>query len=137
MANNKNAKDNLKPCKKGETNNPNGRPKKLVNAILEQLKKEGAEEITAQMVNGAISTMLSLTPNQILAISNNKEDYPIIIFQVARGLASKKGFEVFEKLLDRVHGKAIQKTEVKNDITSKGEKLNGIIPIEWINDSDK
>ena len=29
------------------------------------------------------------------------------------------------------------KTEVKSDITSKGEKLNGIIPIQWVNDSDK
>ena len=44
---NKNPKlhpENLKPCKPGETHNPNGRPKKLLNAI-KKLPKDMQEKV--------------------------------------------------------------------------------------------
>ena len=44
LKSNPNAAKNLKPCKPGETHNPNGRPTKLVNAI-KKLPKDMQEKV--------------------------------------------------------------------------------------------
>ena len=44
LKSNPNAAKNLKPCKPGETHNPNGRPKKMVNAI-KKLPKDMQEKV--------------------------------------------------------------------------------------------
>ena len=35
---------NLNPCRKGETHNPNGRPKKLVN-VIKKIPKDMQEKV--------------------------------------------------------------------------------------------
>ena len=121
MANNKNAKDNLKPCKKGETNNPNGRPKKIVSAALDALRLEG-EEVTAAMAQETMNVFLSLTKAKITAIAN--DDKQSIMFRIiARAMLKDKQFEVLNSLLDRSHGKAIQKTEVKSEFVGNILKI--------------
>ena len=44
LKSNPNAAKNLKPCKPGETHNPNGRPKKLVN-VIKKIPKDMQEKV--------------------------------------------------------------------------------------------
>lgn len=132
MATNPNSKKNLKPFKKGKSGNPKGRPKKLVTSILESLKEEG-EIVTRRMVTETYQVLLSLTQSQLTKIASDKEQ-PMLNRIVAKEMLGKKGFEIIEKMLDRANGRPTQVNEI--DHTSKGDKIEGIAPINWVNDSN-
>lgn len=102
--------ENLIPIKKGETRNPNGRPKKLFTQITNELKELGYERVTSGNIIEAYEVFFSLNKEQILAIINN-ENSPMILRIVGKSLLSKNGFEILEKMLDRAHGKTTQKVE--------------------------
>lgn len=110
--------------KKGETLNPNGRPKKLVSGLISELKAKGYENVKASQVTDVIELMIGLDREEIIRLGSDN-DQPMYVRIVARKLAStndKDLFETIEKLLDRGHGKAM----IKQDITSKGNHITGI-----------
>jgi len=119
MANNKKVVDNLKKFQKGESGNPNGRPKKIVSAALDALRLEG-EQVTAAMAQETINVFLSLTKAKITAIAND-EKQSIMFRIIARAMLKDKQFEVLNSLLDRSHGKALQKLETKDTSVSDEE----------------
>ena len=107
--------------KPGESGNTDGRPKKIVSAALDALRLEG-EEVTAAMAQETMNVFLSLTKAKITAIAN--DDKQSIMFRIiARAMLKDKQFEVLNSLLDRSHGKAIQKTEVKSEVEIKANDL--------------
>jgi hypothetical protein len=89
--------NNLIPCKKGETANPNGRPKGQRNystIYREALIRIGAAE--------------SKTPEEL------EDELLESGFKMA-----KKDYRFYKDVLDRIHGTAT----IKTDITSLGEKI--------------
>jgi len=127
MAKKKNTTGLKKPWKKGESGNPNGRPKKLVTQILDSLKEEG-ELVTKQMVQQTYQVLMSLTQEQLTNIAKDGKQ-PMINRIVAKEMLSKKGFDIIERMLDRANGKATQ----NQDITSGGKSIN---IMEWVDDSE-
>ena len=105
--------------KKGQSGNPNGRPKKLVSTVIADLKAEGYEEVTADHVKQAYQLLIGLDRVKVVEIGNDKEQ-SMLMAQVARAILANKGFEIIEKMLDRAHGKATNKTEVTG---AGGEKI--------------
>ena len=105
--------------KKGQSGNPNGRPKKLVSTVIADLKAEGYEEVTADHVKQAYQLLIGLDRVKVVEIGNDKEQ-SMLMAQVARAILANKGFEIIEKMLDRAHGKATNKTEVTG---GNGEKI--------------
>ena len=97
--------------KKGESGNPNGRPPKLLNAILKDLKSKGYKEIKADNVKEAYQWLLALPLNELKDIVED-EDQPILLNIVAGEMLSKNGAFMLEKVLDRAQGKAVQRQEV-------------------------
>jgi hypothetical protein len=90
---------NLKPCKPGETHNPNGRPlgtKNFKTIYLEALKKLASEEKT------------------------DPDSYEIDIIKSAVTKAKGGDIRFYQDTMDRVHGKAPQKM----DVTSNGETIS-------------
>ena len=55
----------LKIPEKGETNNPNGRPKKSFSLMNETLKKEGYEPLTKAQLMEAYSLLFSIDEEKI------------------------------------------------------------------------
>jgi hypothetical protein len=106
--------DNLKSYKKGQSGNPNGRPKKTINQILEQFNVEGYEIPTAAQVR---DTYLYLTfmPQDELKKVVGDIDSPMLLRICAQNILSKKGFEIIEKMLDRAIGRATQRTEMTGE----------------------
>ncbi len=111
--------------KKGQTGNPNGRPKKTVSKTLEELKAEGYEGITPQQVKETYEVLVTLDEDKLKALIADKEQ-PMINRIVGREILNKKGFEIIEKMLDRAHGKATQKTEVTGE---GGKELNFVVNV--------
>ena len=97
--------------KKGQSGNPNGRPKKLVSTVIADLKAEGYEEGTADHVKQAYQLLIGLDKDKIVEIGKDNEQ-SMLLRVVSRAILDNKGFEMIEKMLDRAHGKATNKTEV-------------------------
>ena len=123
MANNPNAVKNLKPAKKGQSGNPNGRPKKLKTI----LKKEGLKQ---SQINDIISEMLAM----------NKEEIDIVIadpkarsFEVLIGQAIKKGVskgdlsQIFGYALTRAFGSPRQETTISFEADYSGMSTEELI----------
>lgn len=104
--------------------NKNGRPPKLVSGIIKELESKGIERATSQQVIGSFEMLFNCTQEQLLLYANDKEQ-PMLVRIVAKNMLDKKGFEIVEKMMDRAHGKAIQKT----DLTSGGEKIEIVVTI--------
>ena len=105
-------KDILKhQFKKGQSGNLKGRPKKLVSSTIETLKAEGYEEVTSNHIKQAYQMLIGLDRDKIMEIGKDNEQ-SMLMRVVSRAILDNKGFEIIEKMLDRAHGKATNKTEV-------------------------
>lgn len=105
--------------KPGEVRNPDGRPKKFVHTVLDDLKKEGYEGIKKTQVEDVYKNMISLSEDKLKEIGLDKE-MPMIFRIVAKAILTERGFEVVERMLDRAHGKA------KDTVTVEGGLFSGV-----------
>ena len=103
---------NLKPFKKGESGNPNGRPKKTFTKFIEEIKQEGYEPVTKSMIHEAIQAILGLDEKKLANLIKDM-DHPMILRIVAKAMLEKDGFFTVEKLLNRSHGTSTSKIETK------------------------
>ena len=112
---NKNSLDNLKKAK-GFDKNPNninrkGRPRRLVSSIIQDLKEKGIVQVKAIDIVEAFEMLFNLESKEIAEIANNDSN-PYFIRRVAKEMLSGKGFDIIERMIDRVHGKPKQSTEL-------------------------
>ena len=105
LKSNPNAAKNLKPCKPGETHNPNGRPKKMVNAI-KKLPKDMKEK-----VYGVLAFALTL-PDEASAKTYLESQQGELgqygfVLQIAikQLLKDGWGWNALMDILDRLYGK--------------------------------
>ena len=103
---------NLKPCKPGETHNPNGRPKKLVNAI-KTLPKDMQEK-----VYGVLAFALTLPDERTAKAFLDQQSGELgkygFILQIAVRQLCKDGWGwgAMMDILDRLYGKPRISAEV-------------------------
>ena len=114
---------NLKPCRKGETHNPNGRPKKLVN-VIKKIPKEMQEKIY-----GVLAFALTL-PDERSAKkyleSQQGELGPYgFVLQIAikQLLKDGWGWSALMDIMDRLYGKP----KMSADITAAGEGVTIVV----------
>lgn len=112
---------NLKPCKPGETHNPNGRPKKMVNAI-KALPRDMQEK-----VYGVLAFALTLpdeaTAKRYLHQQSGELGKYGFVLQIAIKQLTKDGwgFNAMMDIIDRLYGKPRISAEVQH---SGGITLN-------------
>lgn len=110
MANEK----NLKPCKKGETHNPNGRPKKLVNAI-KKLPSNMMEDVYAILGYALTLSSEEEAKKYLSAKSEELGRYGFVMQIAIRQLSNKNyGWGAVNDILDRLYGKPRMSAEVKH-----------------------
>ena len=103
---------NLKPCKPGETHNPNGRPKKLVNAI-KTLPKDMQEK-----VYGVLAFALTLPDERTAKAYLDQQSGELgkygFVLQIAIRQLCKDGWGwgAMMDILDRLYGKPRISAEV-------------------------
>ena len=101
---------------KGFDKNPNninrkGRPRRLVSSIIQDLKEKGIVQVKAIDIVEAFEMLFNLESKEIAEIANNDKN-PYFIRRVAKEMLSGKGFDIIERMIDRVHGKPKQSTEL-------------------------
>lgn len=103
---------NLKPCKPGETHNPNGRPKKLVNAI-KTLPKDMQEK-----VYGVLAFALTMPDERTAKAFLDQQSGELgkygFVLQIAIRQLCKDGWgwNAMMDILDRLYGKPRISAEV-------------------------
>ena len=104
--------ENLKPCRPGETHNPNGRPKKIVNAI------KGLPKDMQEKVYGVLAFALTL-PDEAAAKAYLQEQTGELgrygfVLQIAIKQLTRDGwgFGAMMDILDRLYGKPRISAEV-------------------------
>jgi len=105
---------NSKPFKKGQSGNPNGRPKKTINAIIDQFKESGIEIPSQSDIKESYLILAAMQEDDLRKLITDKTA-PMLFRICATNILSKKGFDILEKMLDRAIGKATQKTEVTGE----------------------
>ncbi len=111
MANNPRAIDNLKPCKKWETANPNWRPKKGVSLVNEQLSKEWYWPARKSDIEDAYMSLVNLDETRLKELLEDKNQ-PMLIRIIVKAMLSPKWFDIIERMLDRGIWKATQWLQV-------------------------
>lgn len=120
-------KDNTNGFQKNPQNiNRSGANRKTVSSVIIELQKNGAEPVKPKQVVDLFESLLNCTQKELEQIVNDK-DQPMLNRIVAKEMLNKKGFEIIEKILDRVHGKPTQKMENKIDIPEQNQILFKIV----------
>jgi len=103
MANNQ----NLKPFKKGEVANPNGRPRKYVSELR-------AQGYRLSEVNDAIQVLMSMTIDELKEVYTNPKATVLekTIASAIRKSIEKGSLYSIETLLTRVYGKPKEQVDL-------------------------
>lgn len=103
---------NLKPCKPGETHNPNGRPKKMVNAI-KALPKDMQEKIYG-VLGFALTLPDEASAKKYLESQKGELGKYGFVLQICIKQLTKEGwgFGAMMDILDRLYGKPRISAEV-------------------------
>lgn len=103
---------NLKPCKPGETHNPNGRPKKLVTAI-KSLPKDMQEQVYGVLALALTMPDMASAKKYLECKRGELGKYGIVL-QVAIKQLNKEGwgFNAMMDIMDRLYGKPRISAEV-------------------------
>ena len=107
------AKEDLTPFKKGQSGNPNGRPKGVLNSktILERFLS-----IEKKMQNPLNNTIENLSIAELLTLK-----------QIAN--AMNGDLSAYKEIIDRLEGKS----QSKVDVTTDGKEIKGTV-FQWGNE---
>ena len=97
----------------------NGRYPLVLSQIVKEMKEAGYERVGPESVIEAYETLFGLDRAKIQEVSQD-HTYPMILQIVGKKmLDDEKAAEMLEKMLDRAHGKATNKSETK--LSGSGE----------------
>ena len=123
LKSNPKAAENLRPCKTGETHNPNGRPKKLVN-VIKKIPKDMQEK-----VYGVLAFALTLpdeaSAKKYLESQQGELGQYGFVLQIAIKQLLKEGWgwNALMDIMDRLYGKP----KMSADITATGDGLTIVV----------
>jgi hypothetical protein len=92
---------------KGETMNPNGRPKNLENLLHDHFLAEHNLRLTKGQAQAMIQVILGKTKNELIEMANNN-DLPFWVALIAKKANrdwEKGSIHILDVLFDRVYGK--------------------------------
>ena len=113
-------KDNVNGFQKNPQNiNRNGRPRKMIADVIDELEKQGIKAATKPDIQDIYMRLINVEIPELEQIVKDQTQ-PVLVRIVGKNVLSGKGFDIIEKMLDRSIGKAEQKT----DITTGGVALN-------------
>jgi len=103
---------------KGETANPNGRPRKTINSVNKELEEQGIKPATANEIKDIYLRLINMEMAELKILVEDLKQ-PALIRIVGKKILSDKGFDIIDKMLDRAIGKAQQAV----DVTTNGKEL--------------
>lgn len=118
----------LPPWKKGQSGNPNGRPKNIENILKDHFLEEHNLKLTKGQTQDIIKTILGKTRTELVELAKN-DDLPFWIALIANKAQrdfQKGSIHILDVLFDRVYGKP--KEEVEQTVNGgKPDRIDVII----------
>ena len=123
LKSNPRAAENLRPCKPGETHNPNGRPKKLVN-VLKKIPKDMQEKVY-DFLAFALTLPDETSAKKYLESQQGELGQYGFVLQIAikQLLKDGWGWSALMDIMDRLYGKP----KMSADITATGDGLTIVV----------
>ena len=123
LKSNPRAAENLRPCKPGETHNPNGRPKKLVN-VLKKIPKDMQEKVY-DVLAFALTLPDETSAKKYLESQQGELGQYGFVLQIALKQLLKDGWgwSALMDIMDRLYGKP----KMSADITATGDGLTIVV----------
>ena len=123
LKSNPRAAENLRPCKPGETHNPNGRPKKLVN-VLKKIPKDMQEKVY-DVLAFALTLPDETSAKKYLESQQGELGQYGFVLQIAikQLLKDGWGWSALMDIMDRLYGKP----KMYADITATGDGLTIVV----------
>ena len=123
LKSNHRAAENLRPCKAGETHNPNGRPKKLVN-VLKKIPKDMQEKVY-DVLAFALTLPDETSAKKYLESQQGELGQYGFVLQIAikQLLKDGWGWSALMDIMDRLYGKP----KMSADITATGDGLTIVV----------
>ena len=117
LKSNHRAEENLRPCKPGETHNPNGRPKKLVN-VIKKIPKDMQEKVY-DVLAFALTLPDETSAKKYLESRQGELGQYGFVLQIAIKQLLKEGWgwSALMDIMDRLYGKP----KMSADITATGD----------------
>lgn len=97
--------------------NVNGRPRKLISDVVNDLKKAGITPASKADIIACYLQLIQL-PMSELKTRVEAADQPAMVRIVGKAILGGKGFEVIEKVLDRGIGKAEQNMKLEGELNT-------------------
>ena len=123
LKSNPRAVENLRPCKPGETHNPNGRPKKLVN-VIKKIPKDMQEKVY-DVLAFALTLPDETSAKKYLESRQGELGQYGFVLQIAIKQLLKEGWgwSALMDIMDRLYGKP----KMSADITATGDGLTIVV----------
>ena len=123
LKSNPRAAENLRPCKPGETHNPNGRPKKLVN-VIKKIPKDMQEKVY-DVLAFALTLPDETSAKKYLESRQGELGQYGFVLQIAIKQLLKEGWDwsALMDIMDRLYGKP----KMSADITATGDGLTIVV----------
>ena len=123
LKSNPRAAENLRPCKPGETHNPNGRPKKLVN-VIKKIPKDMQEKVY-DVLAFALTLPDETSAKKYLESRQGELGQYGFVLQIAikQLLKDGWGWSALMDIMDRLYGKP----KMSADITATGDGLTIVV----------
>ena len=123
LKSNPRAAENLRPCKPGETHNPNGRPKKLVN-VIKKIPKDMQEKVY-DVLAFALTLPDETSAKKYLESRQGELGQYGFVLQIAikQLLKESWGWSALMDIMDRLYGKP----KMSADITATGDGLTIVV----------
>ena len=123
LKSNPRAAENLRPCKPGETHNPNGRPKKLVN-VIKKIPKDMQEKVY-DVLAFALTLPDETSAKKYLESHQGELGQYGFVLQIAikQLLKDGWGWNALMDIMDRLYGKP----KMSADITATGDGLTIVV----------
>ena len=103
---------NLRPCKPGETHNPNGRPRKLVSAI-KSIPKDMQEKVYAVLAYALTLPDMASAKKYLQCQEGELGKYGVVLQIAVKQLCKEGwGWNALMDIMDRLYGKPRISAEV-------------------------
>lgn len=93
--------------KKGQSGNPQGRPRKLVKCIRAELFKLGYQEAADADVISILRVLINLTVEDLQKLVED-DRVAFVVRIIARSLLSRDGYRTLQDIFDRAYGRPRQ-----------------------------